>query len=147
MFLRFLAAQGAGFWVRWLLLPLLPPTLAYSAWLGAWYVIDRTARHCGSDGMTAGLCVEPWHTNVIDAAIYTEVAVVAIGCVVLGAWLAPRASRSIAIIMALVVALPPTALSFMSGWPELVRLAMFAWLSAAAAAAAVWWFVTRRSSR
>lgn len=127
--------------LRWLLVPLSAigvVALAIGAGRG---IVLWADRHCPAQDLVAGSCVSPWHTSVVEAAIYLGLVAATLGLVIVPSRLAPGLKRTVAVTG---LAMPLAGLLFawqVTRWPQfLVPLAV----ATACGAVALSWVCSRR---
>ena len=92
--------------------------------------------------MMGGACVAPWHTTVVEAAIYAAIVVAVAGVVVLPSLIAPHLKRTVALVL-LVVAVAAMAAAYgYTGWKDLLMPLAVTVLSGGIA---FWWICSRKS--
>ncbi len=133
-----------GYVLRWLMVPLSAAAVIAAAVLAARLAVSVADRRCPVDSMIGGACVAPWHTNVVEAAIYAAVAAAALGLVALPPMVAPGGKRSVAVIGFLLVAVLAAAVRVRFAWNGLLLASAIA---AGCAAAALVWSWSRSHAR
>jgi cytochrome bd-type quinol oxidase subunit 2 len=122
--------------LRWLAVPLTIAAVAFACIAAAQQGVRAAEARCAA--MVGGSCVEGWHTDVVEWAIYLGLFVGVALIVVLSAWIAPAAKRAVAVIAALIGLAPAVAGYVLTGWPILLPPILLSAITAAACVAWVW---------
>ncbi len=129
--------------VRWLLVPVSAAAVVALAIAGSRWAVSLADRHCPIDRMVGGACVEPWHTGVVEAAIYVAIAAGALGLALLPAMVAPNLKRTVAVAGCLLAVGAVLTLYLSTSWRVLLLPLL---LAAAGSGLGVWWIWSRRTT-
>lgn len=139
--------SAIGTSLRWLVVPVSVVAVVGACIFGARAAISVVDRSCPAARMVGDACVAPWHTTAVEVAIYTAVALAALGLVLLPSAAAPYLKRAVAAVGFVIV---PGALAWLAmaspaffpiDWDELLIPFIIA---AVFGGAALWWSLRRR---
>lgn len=130
--------------LRWLMVPVSAAAVIVVAIAAARWAVSIADRRCPAHSMIGGACTEPWHTTVVEGAIYIAVAAVAVGLVILPALIAPKLKRTVSAIAFLLVAALSASTYLLMGWGD--TLTQFV-ITLACGAVATWWVWSWRHSQ
>ena len=92
--------------------------------------------------MMGGACVAPWHTTVVEIAIYVAIVLAVAGLVILPSLIAPHLKRIVALVLLLAALAVVTAAYIVTGWKDLL---MPLAVTALTGGTAFWWIWSRTS--
>ena len=129
--------------LRWLLVPLSVVGILLAVVLAGRVVLGIADGFCEEAHRAGGICVEAWHTSVMDALAYGGVFATAFLLATVPALIAPTLRRTVASIGALL--LPALALVAWSStnWPDLLAPFLLALAAALVGLAIIWRRVSR----
>ncbi|HEX7036818.1 MAG TPA: hypothetical protein VF210_13660 [Pseudomonadales bacterium] len=130
--------------IRWLLVPVSAVAVIAASVVAGRAAVALADRRCPTESLIGGSCVEPWHTSVVEAAIYGAVAVCVAGLVILPARIAPQLQRTVAVLLFLAAVGCAGAAFVLTGWADLLRPLLVA---VPVGALALWWVWSRRPAR
>lgn len=104
--------------LRWLAVPIVvAAVIALSTALASWAV---TVADQSCTSMVGGTCVESWHSDAVEWAVYLGIILATLSIPLLSAWIAPTYKKATALIMGLLGAAPLLAGYFMTSWQDLL---------------------------
>lgn len=104
--------------LRWLAVPIVvAAVIALSIALASWAV---TVADQSCTSMVGGTCVESWHSDAVEWAVYIAIVLAVLAIPLLSAWLAPAYKKATALIMGLLGATPLLLGYFMTNWQDLL---------------------------
>lgn len=122
--------------LRWIAVPfVIAVVLATCTWL-AIYAVSIADQSCTS--MVAGTCVESWHSDAVEWAIYIAVILALVTIPTLSAWIAPAFKKHTALVMGLLGGAPLLIGYFMTNWDDLLFPSLLAIGAAAFGIFLVW---------
>ncbi len=104
--------------LRWLAVPIaVAAVIAMVTALASW-AVTLADQSCTS--MVGGTCVESWHSDAVEWAVYLGIILATLAIPLLSAWIAPSYKKAAALIMGLLGAMPLLAGYFMTNWQDLL---------------------------
>lgn len=126
--------------LRWLLVPVTAVAVVAAVVAAGRWGVALADRRCPVESMVGGACVEPWHTSIVEAAIYIGAVAAAAGLVVLPAMVAPHFKRAVGA-FGLAALLGGSGYAYsVTGWVQLLWPCVVA---LPAGALALWWVWSR----
>lgn len=104
--------------LRWLAVPIVvAAVIALSTALASWAV---TVADQSCTSMVGGTCVESWHSDAVEWAVYLGIILATLAIPLLTAWIAPTYKKAAALLMGLLGAAPLLAGYLMTSWQDLL---------------------------
>ncbi len=88
--------------------------------------------------LLAGTCVESWHSDAVEWAVYIAVTLALLAIPILSAWIAPAFKKSTALVMGLLGSAPLLIGYFTTNWDDLLLPSLLAIGAAATGIFLVW---------
>jgi len=129
--------------LRWIFALISPALVTALVLLLARAASITSNESCADINLISNLCVESWHTNVLDAIVYLTMLSLGVGFVLLPAIIAPRFKKIVAVFGFILVLILPIYSYYRVGWGDLVLPLILTLVAAGTSVLLVWWKVER----
>jgi hypothetical protein len=130
--------------LRWFFTLISPALLTALVLLLARTASITSNSRCADINLVSNLCVESWHTNVLDTIVYLTVLSLGFGFVLLPAIIAPQFKKIVAVLGFVLVLSLPTYSYYVAGWSDLMLPLVLILVAAGTSVLLVWWKVKNR---
>ena len=128
---------------RWLLAAASAVIIAVLFIQGSRFGVSLSDTFCTEQNMIGGACVEPWHTGLVEAAIYIAVVLCTVCLTIIPSAFAPALRRTVSVVGSLMCLAGLLAFYNLTKWPELFPPMA---VSILCGAIALFWVWPRRST-
>lgn len=129
--------------LRWLFALISPALVTALVLLLARAASITSNGRCADMNLISNLCVESWHTNVLDVIVYLTMLSLGAGFVLIPSIIAPRFKKIVAVFGFILVLILPIYIYYRLGWGDLVLPLILTLVAAGTSVLLVWWKVER----
>lgn len=122
--------------LRWIAVPIVIAAVLIACTLLASWAVTVADQSCTS--MVAGTCVESWHSDAVEWAVYIAIIVALLAAIILSAWIAPAYKKATALVIGLLGSATLITGYFTTNWDDLLVPALIAIGSACVGIFLVW---------